>query len=48
MAKGRYQFSRQLNLVVRNTPVGLAKEFIAFAQSDAVKDIIEAQFFVAP
>ncbi|MCX2783555.1 phosphate ABC transporter substrate-binding protein [Microbulbifer thermotolerans] len=48
VAKGRYQFSRQLNLVVRNTPVGLAKEFIAFAQSDAVKDIIEAQFFVAP
>lgn len=48
VATGRYPLSRQLNLVVKNAPTGLAKDFIIFAQSAAVKDLIEAQFFVAP
>lgn len=48
VAKGHYPLSRQLNLVVKNAPEGLAKDFITFARSTAVKDLIEAQFFVAP
>lgn len=48
VAKGQYPLSRQLNLVVKNAPTGLAKDFIIFAQSAAVKDLIEAQFFVVP
>jgi phosphate transport system substrate-binding protein len=48
VAKGHYPLSRQLNLVVKNTPAGLANNFIIFAQSAAVKDLVEAQFFVAP
>jgi phosphate transport system substrate-binding protein len=48
VAKGRYPLSRPLNLVVKNPPVGLIKDFIIFAQSLEVEDLIEAQFFVAP
>ncbi|HPE62097.1 MAG TPA: phosphate ABC transporter substrate-binding protein [Thiolinea sp.] len=48
VAKGHYPLSRQLNLVVTGMPVGLAGDFITFAQSAAVKDLVEAQFFVAP
>lgn len=53
VAKGRYPLSRQLNLVVKTQSVetgssGLIKDFITFAQSSDVKDLIEAQFFVAP
>jgi len=48
VAKGHYPLSRQLNLVVKGMPVGLAEDFITFAQSAAVKDLVEAQFFVAP
>ncbi len=48
IAKGHYPLSRQLNLVVKGIPVGLAENFITFAQSAAVKDLVEAQFFVAP
>ncbi|WP_339667915.1 phosphate ABC transporter substrate-binding protein [Dasania marina] len=48
VAKGDYPLSRQLNLVVNTEPVGLLKNFITFAQSAAVKDLIAAQFFVAP
>lgn len=48
VAKGHYPLSRQLNLVVKTAPNGLVKDFITFAQSPDVKDLIEAQFFVAP
>lgn len=48
VAKGHYPLSRQLNLVVKNPPEGLIKDFITFAQSPDVEDLIEAQFFVAP
>lgn len=48
VTKGRYPLSRQLNLVVKDTPTGLVKDFIDFARSSEVTDLIEAQFFVAP
>jgi len=48
IAKGSYPLSRQLNLVVKGQPSPLARDFIAFAQSGAVRDLIEGQFFVAP
>lgn len=48
VASGRYPLSRQLNLVVREHPSPLASDFIAFAQSPNVRDLIAGQFFVAP
>lgn len=48
VASGRWPLSRPLNLVVKGQPTGLARELIRFAQSAAVRDLIEAQFFVAP
>lgn len=48
VADGHYPLSRQLNLVVKSAPTGLAKAFIGYAQSDDVRDLIDAQFFVAP
>lgn len=48
VASGSYPLSRQLNLVVRGQPVGLASDFLRFAQSAAVRELIEAQFFVVP
>ncbi|MCR8921868.1 phosphate ABC transporter substrate-binding protein [Dasania sp. GY-MA-18] len=48
VAQGAYPLSRQLNLVVKAKPEGLVKNFINFAQSAEVKDLIVAQFFVAP
>jgi phosphate transport system substrate-binding protein len=44
--EGEYPLSRQLNLVVKGEPSHLARRFIAFAQSAAVHDLVEAQFFV--
>jgi len=41
-----FPLSRQLNLVVKNTPSPLAIKFIEYAQSKDVHDLIEAQFFV--
>jgi len=43
---GRFPLSRPLNLVVKTAPAGATKTFIDFAQSKAVHDLIEAQFFV--
>ncbi len=43
---GTFPLARPLNFVTRSQPTGLAKQFIEFAQSNAVNDIIEAQFFV--
>ncbi len=48
VADGRYPLSRQLNLVSAGQPAGLAQSFVDFAQSDQVRDLIEAQFFVVP
>lgn len=41
-----FPLSRPLNLVTRGQPVGLAKDFIDFAQLPQVNDLIEAQYFV--
>jgi len=41
-----FPLSRPLNLVTRKAPEGLAKEFIAFAQSEKVHDIVKEQYFV--
>lgn len=43
---GRFPLSRPLNFVSAATPVALAKKFIAYAQSEAVDDLVTAQFFV--
>lgn len=43
---GSFPLSRPLNLVTRGAPAGLARQFIDFAQSEAVHDIVRAQYFV--
>lgn len=43
---GTFPLSRPLHLVTRIPPVGLAKVFLDFAQSKAVHDIINQQYFV--
>lgn len=43
---GHYALSRPLNLVTKGKPEGLARRFIAFAQSEQVHDLVRAQFFV--
>ncbi len=44
----RFPLIRPLNLLVMGQPSALAKRFIEFAQSAAVNNLIEAQYFVAP
>jgi phosphate transport system substrate-binding protein len=46
VANGKFPLSRPLNLVTRAAPEGLVKEFIAFATSDKVNDLIRGQSFV--
>lgn len=41
-----YPLSRPLNLVTRDTPTGLVKQFIDFARMEQVHDLVEAQYFV--
>ncbi|MDD5460225.1 MAG: phosphate ABC transporter substrate-binding protein [Methylococcales bacterium] len=41
-----FPLSRPLNLVTRGEPGGVARQFIDFASSPQVNDLIEAQFFV--
>ncbi|MFQ5425173.1 MAG: phosphate ABC transporter substrate-binding protein [Phycisphaerae bacterium] len=43
---GTFPLSRPLNLVTRSAPEGLVKEFIEFARSDKVHDIVKEQYFV--
>ncbi|WP_332310773.1 phosphate ABC transporter substrate-binding protein [Methylocystis silviterrae] len=43
---GSFPLARPLNLVVKAEPNGLAKSFVDFARSNAVHDLVEAQFFV--
>lgn len=43
---GTFPLSRPLHIVTRIPPIGLAKTFIDFAQSKAVHDIINQQYFV--
>lgn len=44
--KGIFPLSRPLHLVTRTAPSGLAKAFIEYAQSKAVHDLINQQYFV--
>jgi phosphate transport system substrate-binding protein len=44
---GRFPLSRPLNLVTAGRPGALEQRFIVFAQSKAVDDLIQAQYFVA-
>lgn len=44
--QGKFPLSRPLNLVTREAPSGLVKQFIDFARSDAVRDLILDQYFV--
>lgn len=43
-----FPLSRPLNLVTKGKPSVLVQRLIDFAQSDAIDDLIEAQYFVAP
>jgi len=43
---GTFPISRPLNLVMKTAPKGRAKEFIDFAQSQQVNDIVQQQNFV--
>ena len=43
---GSFPLARPLNLVVKKAPEGLVKEFIDFAASPGVHDLVKAQFFV--
>lgn len=43
---GSFPLSRPLNLVTKELPSGLTAEFIEFAQSEKVHDLVEAQNFV--
>jgi len=44
---GRYPLMRTLNLVTKGTPSPLAKQFIEFAQSSGVQDLVKEQYFVS-
>lgn len=46
VAAGRFPIARELNLVTRGEPRGLARAFIEFARSEAVHDLVRAQFYV--
>jgi len=46
LAKGSYPIARPLNLLTRGEATGLAREFIDYCRSEAVHDLIEAQYFV--
>lgn len=43
---GTFPLSRPLNLVTKTEPQGLARQFIEFAQSEQVHDILKEQYFV--
>ena len=46
VANGKFPLSRPLLLVTKSPPEGLVKEFIEFAASDKVHDLIREQSFV--
>ncbi len=46
VANGTFPLSRPLNLVTKSSPEGLVKEFIEFATSEKVTDLIREQSFV--
>jgi phosphate transport system substrate-binding protein len=44
---GTYPLSRPLNLITRDTPSGPVKDFIDFARSDAVADLVQKYHYIA-
>ena len=44
--QGKFPLARELNLVTKRAPEGLVKEFLDWAQSDKVHDLIREQYFV--
>jgi phosphate transport system substrate-binding protein len=48
VADGTFPILRELNLVTKGAPSGLAADFIAFAASDEVRDLIKELRFVPP
>lgn len=46
VSAGSFPISRPLNLVTRERPSGLVQEFIDFARSADVHDLVRAQYFV--
>lgn len=46
--RGSFPLSRPLNLVSNGNPSPLAGAFLSFAASNAVADLVEAQYFVPP
>jgi phosphate transport system substrate-binding protein len=45
---GSFPLRRELNLVVPKPPEGLILDFITYARSAAVRDILESFYYVAP
>ncbi|MBL8511435.1 MAG: phosphate ABC transporter substrate-binding protein [Betaproteobacteria bacterium] len=43
---GKFPLSRPLNLVTKGEPAGLARQFIDFARSPKVLDLVKEQYFV--
>lgn len=48
VAAGRFPLSRPLNLVHRGELSGIARDFVAFARSPQVNDLVTGQYFVPP
>ncbi|MBW4444775.1 MAG: phosphate ABC transporter substrate-binding protein [Plectolyngbya sp. WJT66-NPBG17] len=48
VAAGKFPIARPLNLVTKTAPTGLQQEFIDFARSQKVQDIVKQQYFVPP
>ena len=46
VSNGSFPISRPLNLVTKTAPTGLQKDFIDFARSQQVQDIVKEQYFV--
>ena len=46
VAARKFPIMRELNLVLKGPPAGLVKQFLAFAQSEDVNDLINDFFFV--
>jgi phosphate transport system substrate-binding protein len=46
VASEKFPLSRPLNLVTKTAPAGLQKDFIDFARSSGVQDIVKQQYFV--
>jgi phosphate transport system substrate-binding protein len=48
VSNGSFPLSRQINLVSKTEPQGMAKTFIDYARSSAVTDLVKEQYFVPP